>query len=82
MTERMLEMPGICEVHVVAGEYDMVAVIRVADNQSLSELITGRLIHTPGVHRTKTLVALRSHSPFDLEQAFGQSADAGAPDHV
>ena len=70
MADRMLEIPGVKEVHVVAGEYDMVAVARVADTRALSELITGRLIHTPGVHRTKTLIALDSFSRLDLKALF------------
>ena len=72
ISERMLSMPGVKEVHVVAGEYDIVAVIRVPDNRALSELLTGKLIHTPGVHRTKTLIAIDTFSPYDLNKFFGE----------
>lgn len=51
-------MKGVSEVHLVAGEYDVVAVARVPDNASLSELITEQLVHAPGVERTKTLISL------------------------
>lgn len=70
VADRLLALNGVTEVHVVAGEYDMVAVLRVADNRSLSELITGHIVHTPGVDRTKTLFALESFSRYDLEQIF------------
>ena len=68
---RLLAHSGVKEVYVVAGEYDMVAVLRVPDNRQLSDLITEKIIHTPGVQRTKTLFALEAHSPYDLAKAFG-----------
>lgn len=68
--EHLLALPGVKEVHVVAGEYDLVAVIRVADNQELSHLVTERIVHAPGVQRTKTLFALHSFSSFNLEKLF------------
>jgi DNA-binding Lrp family transcriptional regulator len=70
IADLLLELPGVTEVHVVAGEYDMVAIMRVADNQTLSELITEKIVHVPGIHRTKTLFAMQSFSPFDLETIF------------
>lgn len=56
--EELLELSGVAEVHVVAGEYDMVALLRVEDNAELSKLLTDRIIHTSGVQRTKTLISL------------------------
>jgi DNA-binding Lrp family transcriptional regulator len=50
---------GIDEVHVVAGEYDMLAVVRVEDNAALARLLTDNVMHTPGVQRTKTLISLQ-----------------------
>ena len=63
LADRLLRMSGITEVHVVAGEYDMVAVVRVPDNRALSSLLTKNVIHAPGVHRTKTLISLESFGP-------------------
>ncbi len=62
ISENLLTMPGIAEVHAVAGEYDMVAVIRVADNKALSELITEKLVHAPGLLHTKTLLSLQTYT--------------------
>jgi DNA-binding Lrp family transcriptional regulator len=70
IADLLLELPGVTEVHVVAGEYDMVAIMRVADNQTLSELITEKIVHVPGIYRTKTLFAMQSFSTFDLEKMF------------
>mgnify|MGYP006291188385 CR=1 FL=1 len=62
----LLTFDGVKEVHVVAGEYDMVAVVRVKENSALSDLITQKVIHVAGVERTKTLFALQSYSHLDL----------------
>jgi len=67
----LLQFPGITELHLVAGEYDMVAVVRVSGNAELSQLITQRIVQAPGVERTKTLIALETHSRFDLCSLFG-----------
>ncbi len=56
----LLKLPGVIEVHAVAGEYDMVAEIKVSDNRALSELITEHIVHAPGVLHTKTLFSLQS----------------------
>ena len=71
LAQTLLDLDGVKELHVVAGEYDMVAVARVRDNTELSQLITKYVIHTPGVARTKTLFALESHSAYDLSAFFG-----------
>jgi DNA-binding Lrp family transcriptional regulator len=67
----LLKQRGVTEVHIVAGEYDMVAVIRVNDNKELANLITNTIVNAPGVERTKTLFALESHSTYDLPALFG-----------
>jgi len=70
-TKALLQHQGVTEIHVVAGEYDMVAVVRVRTNEELSSIITDKIVCAPGVERTKTLFALESHSPYDLNEIFG-----------
>lgn len=60
ISEKLLKFDGVKEVHVVAGEYDMIAVIRVEDNAKLSSLLTDHVIHTEGILSTKTLISLQS----------------------
>lgn len=60
ISTRLKEFEGVQEVHIVAGEYDMVAVIRVNDNAILANLLTDEIIHTPGIKRTKTLISLQN----------------------
>lgn len=72
ISDKLLACPGVREVHVVAGEYDMVAVVRVSDNSSLSKLLTEQLIHTPGIKSTKTLISLQSKANYDMDAVFAE----------
>ncbi len=72
ITKKLLSYDGIKEVHVVAGEYDIVAVVRVADNASLSSLLTQEVIHTSGILSTKTLISLQCEATYDLDSVFAQ----------
>lgn len=58
IADRLRTLDGVAEVHLVAGEYDILAIARVGDNAALSTLITGEIVHTPGVQRTKTLISM------------------------
>ena len=60
LIETLRDIEGVTEVHLVAGEYDMVAVVKADNNDDLSQMLTDKIIHTPGIKRTKTLISLRS----------------------
>jgi DNA-binding Lrp family transcriptional regulator len=74
--EALADMDGITEVYSVAGRVDLVAVIRVADNDRLAEIVTNKLLNVPGITRSETLIAFRVFSKHDLEQMFSIGADA------
>ena len=69
--EALLALDGIAEVYSVAGEYDLVIIIRVRTNRDLARLVTEHMVHIEGILRTKTLVAFETHSRFDLPKLFG-----------
>ena len=71
MARRMLAIDGVSEVHVVAGEYDLVVVLRAPDTTALSRLLTEQLVHVEGVARTKTLISLSAFADIDLDEVFG-----------
>jgi len=60
IVDELNKMDGVTEVHVVAGEYDMVAVVKVDSNEVLSKLLTDKILHTSGIRHTKTLISLQS----------------------
>ena len=63
---------GLMKLQGVSGEYDLVAMIRVADNAELAEIIATRMTRDiDGILHTKTLVTLNAYSKIDLEKVFG-----------
>ena len=68
--EALAEMAGISEVYTVAGRYDLVAMVRVARNEDLADLVTGRVAELEGIRATETLMAFRTYSRHDLESLF------------
>jgi DNA-binding Lrp family transcriptional regulator len=61
---------GVAEAYSVTGEWDFVAIVRVAHHERLADVITGQLLTLPGVARTQTLVAFEAFSKHDLEAMF------------
>ena len=70
VAQQLVAMDGVTEVYSVAGQYDLVAVIRVRDNDALAELVTGRMLKVGGILRSETLIAFRVLSRYDLERMF------------
>lgn len=69
--EDLRKMEGVSEVYSVAGEYDLVVMIRVKSNADLAEIIANRMTHDiNGIIHTKTLVTLNAYSRHDLEKIF------------
>ena len=61
---------GVAEAYSVTGEWDFVAIVRVAEHEQLATTITGQLLTLPGVVRTQTMVAFEVYSQHDLDAMF------------
>ena len=70
-SQEILNLDGVAEVYSVAGEYDLVAVARVRENEQLAKLVTEDMIGVEGITKTTTLIAFRQYSRHDLERMFG-----------
>ncbi len=70
VAERLADMQGISEVHSVAGTYDLVAIIRVPDNEQLAQLVTEKIRALDGIEKSETLIAFRVYSKHDLDNIF------------
>src|SRR5438128_12373033 len=64
------DIDGVSEVYSVAGEFDLVAVVRVPNHEDLSKVIPGGIAKVEGVVRTETLIAFQVFSKHDLERLF------------
>jgi DNA-binding Lrp family transcriptional regulator len=63
-------MEGISEVYSIAGRYDLAAMVRVADNDALAEVVTARMLKVEGITDSETHIAFRVYSRHDLESMF------------
>ena len=70
VAETLAEMAGVSEVYSVGGRYDLVAVIRVKENDDLAELVTNNMLKVEGIADSETLIAFRVFSRHDLESMF------------
>jgi DNA-binding Lrp family transcriptional regulator len=68
--QSIAEIDGVSEVYSVAGEFDLVAVVRVAEHDHLADVIPGGISKVEGVERTETLIAFQVYSKHDLERMF------------
>jgi len=73
--QAIAELDGISEVYSVAGNFDLIAVVRVKAYDEVADVIAGRLGKVPGVRSTETHVAFRAYSRHDLEAAFALGFD-------
>ncbi|MCA1839094.1 MAG: Lrp/AsnC family transcriptional regulator [Actinomycetota bacterium] len=60
----------VSEVYSVAGEWDLVVVIRVKEHDELAEVITGKLDKLPGITKSTSLIAFQVFSKHDLDRMF------------
>ncbi len=70
VAEALVDTPGISEVYSVAGQYDLVAMVRVKSNDQVAELVTKRITTLEGIERTETLIAFQAYSKHDLDAMF------------
>ncbi len=76
VAEQLLDFNGISEVFSVAGNYDLVAVLRVPDNQALADLVTDKMLMIDGIIDSETMIAFKVYSRHDLEAMFSIGFDA------
>jgi DNA-binding Lrp family transcriptional regulator len=68
--QAIAEIDGVSEVYSVAGEVDLVAIVRVAEHDHLADVIPGGIAKVEGVDRTETLISFQVYSKHDLERMF------------
>jgi DNA-binding Lrp family transcriptional regulator len=75
LAERIAEMKGVQEVFSVAGRHDLVAIVRVAKNEDLADVISDKMRHLDGIVATETMIAFRAYSKQELEAGFELGLD-------
>jgi DNA-binding Lrp family transcriptional regulator len=78
VAQQIADLDGVSEVYSVAGDVDLIAVVRVREFDQVAEVIAGQLSKVDGVVHTDTHIAFRAYSRHDLDAAFAigvESAD-------
>lgn len=70
LAEAMVEVSGVSEVFSVAGQYDLVAIVRASDNERLAEVVSDKIRKLEGIAGSETLIAFRAYSRAELETAY------------
>jgi len=63
----LAELEGVSEVFSVAGQYDLVALVRVRENEDLARVISEKMRKLPGIRSSETLIAFKIYSKQDVE---------------
>ena len=70
VAQTIAEIQGVSEVYSITGEYDLLAMVRVAAYEEIAEVVPGRINKVSGVLHTETHIAFRAYSKHDLDAAF------------
>jgi DNA-binding Lrp family transcriptional regulator len=75
LAQKMAELDGVSEVFSVAGQYDLVALVRVRENEELAHVISEKMRKLPGITSSETLISFKVYSRKDIEAAFQLGLD-------
>lgn len=70
LAQAIAELDGVSEVYSVAGDADLIVIVRVREFDAIADVVAGRLSKVPGVLHTDTHIAFRAYSRHDLEATF------------
>jgi DNA-binding Lrp family transcriptional regulator len=63
---RLAAIDGIAEVYSVAGDADLVAILRTNDHERIAQIVTEHVSSLPGIRETRTLIAFRQYDAADI----------------
>ena len=75
VAQEVAELDGVSEVYSVAGDADLIAMVRVRQHDELASVIADRLNKVAGVTGTATHIAFQTYSKHDLEAAFSHGLE-------
>ena len=70
VAQELVDLDGVSEVYSVAGQYDLVVVLRARSNDQVASLVTEHILKAEGLISSETLIAFRTFSKHDLERMF------------
>jgi len=71
----LAEIEGVAEVYSVAGDEDLVAVVRVRDHEEVARVVTERIATLAGIRRCRTEIAFRAYGRRDVAAMWDLGTD-------
>jgi DNA-binding Lrp family transcriptional regulator len=75
LAQQITEIHGVSEVFSVAGQYDLVAIVRVRSNEDLARVVGDNIRQLDGLSHSETLIAFRAYSKEELDAGFALGLD-------
>ncbi len=75
--QTVADLEEVSEVYSVAGDYDLVIMVRVRNHDDLARVVSEGIAKIEGIERTQTLVAFKVYSRHDVESLFSVGFEEG-----
>ena len=72
VSQAVVDIDGVAEVYSITGEWDILAVVRVKEFDSLATIVSEQIASTPGITKTITTMAFRCYSKHGMEKMWAQ----------
>jgi DNA-binding Lrp family transcriptional regulator len=76
--QAVADIAEVSEVYSVAGDFDLVIMVRTRTHDDLARVVSENIAKIPGIQRTQTLVAFKVYSRHDVEALFSVGFDGDA----
>lgn len=70
VAQQLIALEGVSEVFSVAGQWDMVAILRSSSNEEIAELVTSKIRDIADITNTQTLLAFKAYARDDMDSMF------------
>ena len=68
VAEKLVDLNGGSGGYSITGEWDILAVVRVKEFDSLATVVSEQIASTPGITKTVTTLAFRCYSKHNMEK--------------
>jgi DNA-binding Lrp family transcriptional regulator len=73
VSQALVDLEGVAEVYSISGEYDILAMVRVKEYDSLAQVVSEEIARVDGITRTNTQMAFRLYSKHNMEKMWASS---------
>lgn len=75
LADELTGVDGVAEVYSVAGDEDLVVIVRVKHHDELADVVTRHVNALAGIVATRTMIAFKAYSRHDLESMWSLGAE-------